>query len=302
MIEERGNDKVVKHDKELLNAFCKVSISDCRNAMMNFLSLLNLPKNALNHIFDTKVIIDYSDDYKISDMVSFYDVNENTIYVLGDYIDNIITNIDKSSDDISEDMKELATSLMHEYLHVNRDVILGDRGSVLSDLDPLLDYRLSQGASGKRILLNAIGEKDNYRVNIYNQSKNQYETYLLPKSSFNFNNINLQIKLNKIFKGLKPISVFKVSDECIIDNPNPDLKLEELLTELYARLIIYHNHKTYLDIDCFINYINRLDVPQELKDAAKLLGDMSLDDISWFLLSCYEDNYEEGLILNKVKQ
>ena len=76
MIEERGNDKVVKHDKELLNAFCKVSISDCRNAMMNFLSLLNLPKNALNHIFDTKVIIDYSDDYKISDMVSFYDVNE----------------------------------------------------------------------------------------------------------------------------------------------------------------------------------------------------------------------------------
>ena len=46
-------------------------------------------------------------------------------------------------------------------------------------------------------------------------------------------------------------------------------------------------------------------VPQELKDAAKLLGDMSLDDISWFLLSCYEDTYNdqiEGLKLRLKKE
>ena len=78
----------INHDKNLINLLAEVGVSDCKTAVKNFLKLLDLPEDLLEHIFETKVIVDYSDKYS-NELVSYYEADkdgDNTIHILASYI------------------------------------------------------------------------------------------------------------------------------------------------------------------------------------------------------------------------
>ena len=299
----------INHDKNLINLLAEVGVSDCKTAVKNFLKLLDLPEDLLEHIFETKVIVDYSDKYS-NELVSYYEANkdgDNTIHILASYIDEVITRIDNNyRNNFESNLETIPITLMHEFLHVNRDVMLkGNTNISNKELDDLLFKRLNSGRVGKIVLLRVTTSEDNrYKCEVYNGYNNSYETYYYDKANITgnvFNKLERKIQRNyyigKLFNSSKktPSSSESISkDDIIINNysvlNNDSFNMEEALTEAFARIIIEHRFKYKLCIyEICDHQLSNNKLPKDLVIAFNMIKNMDLDTIRWYLLSCYED-------------
>lgn len=330
MIEEKGNDKITKHEREEIKAFCKVSVFSCIHALEHFLTLLGLDKDLLNHLFDTKIIIDYTNLNSIDNYVAYYndDGEEITINILGDYIDNILTCINASNDElISDDIDELAITLMHEYLHVNRDIMIksdiDDMDEYYKKCDMLLDKKLMDNEHDKIMILDIEELNDRFITYVYNFYTNSYDIFSINKNEFNgisyyniINKIRHRVKLyylcNKLYIGLSnielidsynleiPNSIIKSSFEL---DENSSIKLEESLIEVFAKIIIYNKYDEKLKIKEYCDkIINDKNTSQDLKNACLMVKNMDIETIKSFLLSSYMDEHNSKILKHSKKE
>ncbi|MBR4178367.1 MAG: hypothetical protein IKR57_03355 [Bacilli bacterium] len=172
-------------------------------------------------------------------------------------------------------------------------------------------------------ILKVIEDREYYDVYSYNEKEDRYEFYLIDKKdivNFSMTELNKFLTINYIKNYLcnKPYGTIKRNikyneedmvmnydlDSCSIMVPfekEESIKekekislnegLEESITEVFAGLIIIMNKDRSLNIyeacDILRQIINNYDIQLGIE----LVKNMSLDDIRWFFLSCYQDEY-----------
>lgn len=160
-------------------------------------------------------------------------------------------------------------------------------------------------------------------VYVYNEKEDRYEFYLFDKLNISGNNVLNDIKLllylnyknkcifNKPYGIIKRFNSFNEEDMCMnfsnnsIDFPfdidtskkTKDIillneGLEESITEAFAGLITIMNEDKYLNIYEACDTLYYLIDNYDIKLAIDLIRNMNMDDIRWFFVSCYLDEYE----------
>lgn len=71
--------------------------------------------------------------------------------------------------------------------------------------------------------------------------------------------------------------------------------LEENLVEMIANLIVYSRKNDKIDLDLFKEHINTHGYRESEKLSFEILYRMGIDSIRWFILSAYEDEYDDKL-------
>lgn len=192
------------------------------------------------------------------------------------------------------------------------------------ELDPLLMQNLNN--SNDIILLKVKETEYYYMAYIYNNKNNSYEVFRLDKKKFNmgnyfntFNMIQRYLSLNFFMMpftscsaSLDDYEFYGVTDyvddyidvnelsnveaSSLYDFTLSKIGIEEALTEAFANIIIDSKRKNELDIkECCDLAIKDDDMPYDLKLAYYLVSNLSIDDIKWFFLSCYEDEYDNRI-------
>ena len=315
MVEEKGNEKQVKHNRDIIKLLCEVGVSDSKKALSHFLKLLDLDENLLNHLFNTKVVIDYSNDYDINELVSCYEVDENTIYILADYIDDVITKIDSGKrEPFYSNLYKIPISLLHEFLYVNRDLLVSSNYNLRdSKLDLLHTNKISEGNKDKLMLL-SITKRDNYlEAYVYNDYKKAYEIYLFDSKQYEnlsykvlFKKIDSTIKYNyyknKIFNNskVKPDDIIPIEYKSYIYNNSNN---EEAFIECLSRIIISSrfNHTLNIKKTCEAELENTK-LPDDLRECFNIIKDMSNEDIINYLFMSYQDNFDEEITQKLTKK
>ena len=189
------------------------------------------------------------------------------------------------------------------------------------ELDPLLMQNLN--SSNDIILLKVKETEYYYMAYVYNNKNNSYEVFRLDKKKFNmgnyfdtFNMIKRYLSLNFFMMpftscsaSLDDYEFYGVTDyvddyidvnelsnaeaSYLYDFTSSKIGIEEALTEAFAYIIVASKCKNELDIKEYCDLVIKDDdMPYDLKLAYYLISNLSIDDIRWFFLSCYEDEYE----------
>ena len=268
MIETSGDYVKTKNTKKELIEITETGAFESIRSFGNFVELLGINSSIFSHLLDIKLIIDYSEELENDEnkSIAIYvseDIDgNNNIHLSARYIDNLVTCTKLY--DISEFgniIDELTTTIVHEVIHSNRDIIVKEGIHISKLLN--LSSRLLLGKSNKQ-------KNDEDTVGSY--------------SEYLSNNINLN-----------NLSYEEVSD--ISDIVASQFGLEESFTEALAHLMVYHKDKDKLYINEYCEeMINKDSTTKDIKLAYMLIDKMSLDDIRWFILSSYEDGYNNRFV------
>lgn len=347
MIDVIGDYKEVSHSKEELIELTKTALFEAIHSYGNFMSLIGLQPELFSHLLDIKIKIDYTDEYdeleEVAHYVSTDDGNENSIHILPEYLDEMLTNIETR--DIAEYGKwidDITRTIVHEVMHANRDVILKDRSSVFDTLASSrarlqskenksikeeLDYILENKKNldnSNITLLKVIDKKSYYVCYVYNDRNKTYEMYILSSSIFSsekdkFKSIESNLRYKDSLRTLKPTKTIPAcpddgffagySDFSYLSNSEVDklsneemntfnlavtdqVGLEEAITEAFSILMVAHKNSHSLKIhDVASSIIKNDKMPDDLKIAFEMIENMSPDDIRWFFLSAYLEDY-----------
>ena len=162
----------------------------------------------------------------------------------------------------------------------------------------------------------------------YNEIKDSYELYIIHKNRlyniFDINEINQLLTFNynnnytdiKPYSTIKKITKYNEEDVCmnfdydsgnisvpfnrnssIIERNKISLNegIEEALTEAFSGIILFMNDNHNIS---FIDACNKLYIltdNYDIKLAIDFIKTLSIDDIRWFFLSCYMDEYDNRL-------
>lgn len=361
MIETIGNDIKTKHSKNELVDICNKAINESICAFKHFVTLLEIEPSLFSHLLDMKLIIDYTEEYAldnednypfIAQYISEDEDGNNNIHISAAYVDKILRYIDahdESEYDYAVD--ELTTTIVHEAIHCNRDIIVNDGlyffklmgeakkkildkkndASIKEEFDNLYSNKLNEGINRSVVLLKVVESNDySYSAYIYNDYSKCYEIYNIPKRKVLFSNYNeifkfIQAYLDIYIKNpvLNLISPYKrivaISEEeffggfsdyfpndhidihnlsldelaTLIDAVSNQIGLEESFVETLAEFIVYTKNKKELNVhDYCMSMQNDKLTTIDVKLACQFLGKMSIDDIRWFMLSAYSENFE----------
>ena len=260
MISEFGNENQYNHSSENFISFVQLGFLKSIDAINNFMYLLGYDKELLSHLEDINVIIDYTDDFK--DNKACYYSNEdgkgfNSIHIAANYLDELLTTMDICADNLVvkyNSINELATTIVHELIHSNRDIMINDS-----------------------INLNNLAY---YQEKLFN-----YNDIVLNENFYGVASDNLWDY---------DIDITKLSKDEIIEYRNKlinQIGIEEALTEAFAKIVIFHKNKKDLKIREFCDLELAMRQSDDMKCAYYLIKKMNLDTIRWFFTSCYEDCY-----------
>ena len=210
----------------------------------------------------------------------------------------------------------------------DRQLSRENNGKLREELDNILIDKINNNVRSKIVLLKVVDNNVVFTAYVYNSLTKQYEVYNLNRYRLNlydyvntyqlidsYLNDNLKNPSSSVLKPTKIISVnndnmayfaddyaaeigTKVED--LSDEELDRLKkvvssqigLEEVISEAISRLMVYHVDKEKLDIHGFCNkMLNDKYTNPDMKLGYQLLDKMSLDDIRWFMLSVYDEEY-----------
>lgn len=343
---------MIKEYEDLLNESKQVAYT----ALINFLNNLGLDAELFNHLFNIPIKIDY-DEENTNGNYAIYDANNNgeqIIYIGGDYIDDLYCNIEDGVDK-NKVYANLASTIIHELLHANRDIILKqeinsfnlidivkggkklDTENKLSDeYDSLLVKMLTEPHILKLkpyVPVKIIGYDDNEcTIVAFNKSTKKYEIFDHQHFITNwksdiknaFMNLSIELNLNKalhkpnqiieskiynkninyinaapnLYHGnISSIDFFDENIKSIGDLQDISVKtscqitLEEGIIEALSNMIIMSRKDKFFDLENLCNKLTLSDISMDEKLAVKLLNCIGIENIKWFILSCYDDEY-----------
>ena len=224
MIETKGNYIKTKHTKKEIIDLCNLMINETKKSFSHFVELLGINKDLFSHLLNIKLIVDYTEESSEDKYIAFYvseDEDENNnIHISPLYLDKMLTYIENNGNkkgEYEDWLNELTSTLIHEVIHANRDVMVKNgihtfklleqsrdnyinrsRNSKLKeDLDRLLIDNINAGNHHQVILLKVIDRPNYYETYVYNNKNKCYEVYNLSKS-------NLYNKdYSKVFKDIE---------------------------------------------------------------------------------------------------
>ncbi len=320
-----------ENSKELIQRV-KEANNISNNIISHFFELLGYDSNLFKHLYNIDIIIGYGNIIK-KDEVAHYEFttdekhNKNRIVIDGNYIEE--------SDSLNDLVVTLIHEKLHanrdvllktEINYANIDDYI-DYNS-LSNEDKKLYHELFNLLENKRLnnkykILKISNFKDYSYVYIYNKERRSFEIYKLNDLNINYKNINKSYKdiINYIISnniepiksiynyknfndeeiyeitGIYPINGSFNTEEIALSSYLIKYQkyLEEALIETIAMLMYYHREKNSLDIDEFCtNARNRWTDPSIL-NAIKIISKAKEKFISDFLLSSYQDEYNNVL-------
>ena len=273
MIKVEGENKT-KYSDAIIYSYVYSAREYAVFSLKHFFDLLNINKDAFNHLYNIDIVIDYNDKLNkknTKDLAYYEDNNDKTgnnrIIILPCYIENLLNSENKLGKKYI--IKDLGETIIHEMLHSNRDLMLKD-GNNIFYYDNLKKYYLLKSEYKKiydeceRILFDYYNEcyedkymiilkiVDRYKyisVYVYDKIFNEYKVYNLSNIKYENNFYNLYTKV------INYLDKYDVEADKVI----PDYKLNSL-NNVYGIINLYTNNKGIKNYDdvrkayFFLNY------------------------------------------------
>lgn len=241
-----------------------------------FLDKLDINPEAFNHLYEIAMTIkpleknheaQYDANYKIGlTTIPLITINET-------YLDGLLYYINNDIYDKDLVINNLASVMVHELLHANRTVYIA------GGINP---YNLVDGFNDKL-------KKYKVRINMNSDNKDKY---ILTAPDYYHNYIDINLDNVKDYDTYFS-DIIKNKIEKTIENQNG---LEETIVETMANLIIRTKDIKDLNLDEEMDFfINNKTTRKEEKIAAHIIKRMGKDFLSWFMLSAYEEVYDNKI-------
>ena len=303
MIKFEGEYKKYNTSEEEMISYLNDAYNRAINYFSYFVSRYDLDPNLFEHLYNIDLVIDYSNEDACAYYVPRGDNLE--IHVFSSYIDRLYT---KNKD---KDLDYLASTLLHEMLHVNRTVILKNSiqcSEYIDSYDKIFDYSSFEYLLDNSFNNNTYYDNPNYvilkKTNnetwIYNKNNNMFEIYdgklfleKPKKYSYYYFYLNKPAVISDYDLKYNYDELNNKNKDIIIDDIIKQLGIEECMTECMSAIIVYANKNKNLDIKDIVNLAFSNCKVQLLKIGFRLFYDDNV--IPWFLTSCYMDEYTNYL-------
>lgn len=242
----------------------------------SFLDKLDINPEAFNHLYEIAMTVkplennheaQYDANYKIGlTTIPLITINET-------YLDGLLYYINNDMYDKDLVINNLASVMVHELLHANRTVYIA------GGINP---YNLVDGFNDKL-------KKYKVRINMNSENKDKY---ILTSPDYYHNYLDINLDNVKDYDSYFS-DIIKNKIEKTIENQNG---LEEAIVETMANLIIRTKDIKDLNLDEEMDFfINNKTTRKEEKIAAHIIKRMGKDFLSWFMLSAYEEVYNNKI-------
>ena len=260
-----------------------------------FVSRYDLEPSLFEHLFNLDLVIDYSDE----DACAYYLPRKDNleIHVFASYINELYT---KNKD---KNVIYLASTLIHEMIHINRTLILKNSiqcSKYIDDYNKFYNYSEFEFLLDRAINNNTYNDNPDYvllkKVDnekwIYNKNNNMFEVYdgdTLIKNRFYYFYLNEPAVVSDYDLKYNYSDLNINNKDIIIDDIIKQLGIEECMTECLSAIIIYANKNKNLDIKDII----KLAVYNSKVELLKISFGLFYNEktIYWLLTSCFEDEY-----------
>ena len=306
--------------REDYNEIVTTAVNRASSSLKHFFELLNLDSELFKHLCEIDVRVDdLNDDVN----AKYHSKEENFITLSEGYLGSLFNGMEEEKYTKQYVINDIATSVIHEMIRANRsvyvkdsnisyDVVNLDEDDIVVDEDYLNGLMSSVIADeeyfGSYVVVPIkidYLEDDNYTVYAYNTITNQYNIY--ENQHFKTSNIHEiadEINTNRLrYTVTKTIpctvkfeSISYDDIEEVVDIKLPEGNfLEECLAEMLARFILYSRKSKRFNLNAFVDSLEDEELLPEYRLALEMLQKMGLGVIMWFVLSSYDDFFDQKL-------
>lgn len=323
-----------RNGEELL----KIAIDRARNSIRHFFSLLDLDPNLFEHLYNLEVIIDRDNSIVERNCCAcFKNSNDDfgcKIYVSSEYLDYLFSSILNTSMTRQEAIDDMADTIIHETLHANRSIIVGNTtpsnnvnmnimGHDREFFDELLMKVINSGTFDiyqrfipiyKVNTINGICDVVAYdkETSSYNLYANESFEYMKIGSSLD-ELLSIGLELNSEGFNHTPTFTYPYNNDMlsIIDgapsiyHQNDEMKdvqekielqvrFEDMIIMALTKLVLYTRKSSKLDLEKFYNSLGE-ETSDSIKFAAQIFYKFGKEGVKWFMLSSYDEVYDDKL-------
>lgn len=307
--------------KEEYKEILDISINRARSSLKHFLKLIDLDPIIFKHLCEIDVIVDNG---KSKRKARHNSKNNKSIVIFSEYLESLLDGLKNKKYSKQFIVNDIATTIIHETIATNKSVYVKD-GNVSYEVidytvyeeDPVkldsnyLNHLLSSVICDEEyfnsyvvVPLKIDYHGDNlYTVYAYNTVTNQYNIFenQFFKSS-NVHEIADELNTNRLRYTVtrtfpcteKFMNLVQDKVEDIVDVELSDAEfLEDCLTEIIAKFVLYSRKSNGINLDAFIDSISSEVLLPEQKLMVQMINKMGIKLIIWFLFSSFDDFYTD---------
>ena len=307
--------------KEEYKDILDIAINRARSSLKHFFKLIDLDPIIFKHLCDIDVVVENGNSKRNAKYVS---KGKKNIVIYNEYLMSLFDDLENNKYSKQFIINDIATTIIHETISANRSVYVKD-GNVSYEV---IDYKVYEDDPVKvdsnylnHLLSSVICDEEYfnsyvvvplkidyhgdslYSVYAYNTVTNQYNIF--ENQYFKSSNIHeiadelntnrLRYTVTKSFPCTeKFMNLVHEKVEDVIDVELSDSEfLEDCLTEIVAKFILYSRKSNGINLDAFVDSISTEMLLPEHKLVIKMMQKMGVKLVIWFFFSAFDDFYTE---------